>query len=206
MRSNSLHSIAMFSLFATSYLPLFVLIIFKQVYYSWDKIWSIHSLGWNEIGSDFGLSIFLGMLVVFGLFGYFLTLTNVKRNSGNGQLVKIGELENKNSDTIGYIATYIIPFLYDDFSDWYKALSFLFVLLVIYRIYIRSNLLMNNPFMGFRYSTYAFSCSPLGGGIHFTGLLLSTNHELQEGAIVKLYPIGNKVFIQDQKVRCEHDA
>ncbi len=107
-RINNLTGIARFVLFATSYIPLFILISFKQISEN------VTFLIWGGLNIEaislclqkFGISIFVISLSVIGIIGCRWTLQNLKEVSKNGNNVTVLNINNKNSESVGYIATY----------------------------------------------------------------------------------------------------
>lgn len=191
---NNLHGIAQFALFVTSYFPLFLLIIIRQVSENSDYL-NYAGFEWVSIKVfllKFGLSAILSMVSLIGLFGYWKTLGNIEEVAENGRPVKIKDVKNKNSEAIGYIATYIIPFLFQSFSSWYECISVLFLLGIIYRIYINSSLLLINPILSFRFSIYEIEYTD--GDKEKNGLIISRDKYLQDEADIKIYEIGHKLF------------
>lgn len=192
---NNLHGIAQFSLFVSSYLPLFLLLIVRQVsvnseYLNWAGV------SWESVkmfGAKFGLSAFLITFSVIGAFGYWKTLANIEEVAKNGNPVIITDVKNKNSESIGYIATYIIPFLFQSFDGWYECASVIFLLLIIYRIYINSSLLLINPLLSFRFGIYEIEYIAQNGK-NRNGLIISRDKFLQDDCKVKLYEIGHKLY------------
>lgn len=191
---NNLHGIAQFALFVTSYFPLFALIIIRQVFENSEFL--IYSgFDWASIKlfvSKFGLSAILTIVSLIGLFGYWKTLGNIEEVAENGRPVKIKDVKNKNNEAIGYIATYIIPFLFQSFNGWYECISVLFLVGIIYRIYINSSLLLINPILSFRFSIYEIEYTD--GGKEKNGLIISRDKYLQDEAYVKIYEIGHKLY------------
>lgn len=191
---NRLHGLAQFSLFVTSYLPLFILIGIRQIsensnYLHWA---GLTFEGATNFASRFGLSSILLITSILGLLGFIKTLGNIEEVAENGFPVTVKEVTNKNSEAIGYIATYIIPFLFQSFTGWYECFSVLFLLVVIYRIYINSSLLLINPLLSFKYAIYE---------VEFTdkdkskkGLIITKDKYLLDEAKLKLYEIGHKLY------------
>lgn len=84
--NNSLRRWALFSLFITSYIPLFAIVIGKQLNDSWEYL---HWAGWNKVAvscflSHFGMSILLALLSVFGIVGIIFLFRNLESNLNNG--------------------------------------------------------------------------------------------------------------------------
>lgn len=192
---NKLHGIAQFSLFVSSYLPLFLLLIIRQVYVNRDYLnWA--GISWESVkvfGEKFGLSAVLIFFSTIGAFGYWKTLGNIEEVAKNGNPVTVIDVKNKNSESIGYIATYLIPFLFQSFDGWYECVSVIFLLLIIYRIYINSSLLLINPLLSFRFGIYEIEYKAQNGKSR-NGLIISRDKFLQDDCKVKLYEIGHKLY------------
>ena len=196
---NELHGIAQFSLFVSSYLPLFILIIGRQI--SQNFIF-LHWAGFNAFGiktflMKFSLSIVLIIISLFGWFGYIKTLGNIEDVAKNGFPVIVKNVKNKNSEAIGYIATYLIPFLFQSFDGWYECFSVLFLLFIIYRIYINSSLLLINPLLSIKFAIYEIEY--MQNSKLKTGLIISKEKSLQDDSEIKLYEIGHKLFFSINK-------
>lgn len=189
-----LHSKANFALFVTSYLPLFLLIIFKQIVTNFDyfNFTGITQDGIICLISKFGISIILFLVSIFGFIGFSLTIRNIEEIAENGIPVKVKKVSNKNSEAIGYMATYIIPFLFEDFTGWFESISILFLLFIIYRIYINSSLLLINPILSMSFSIYELEYE-LNNKIR-TGMIVMRSNNLQEDTTIKIYEIGHKLF------------
>lgn len=100
---NNLHGLAQFALFVSSYLPLFILIIVRQVSENWEFLhWAGLSLeGFKIFALKFALSAILILVSVIGLFGYWQTLGNIEEVAKNGNPVTVKDVKNKNSEAIG---------------------------------------------------------------------------------------------------------
>ncbi len=191
---NNLHGLAQFALFVSSYLPLFILIIVRQV--SENSVF-LHWAGFSFVGIKifalkFGLSTILILVSIIGLFGYWQTLGNIEEVAKNGNPVTVKDVKNKNSEAIGYIATYIIPFLFQSFTGWYECVSVLFLMVIIYRIYINSSLLLINPLLSFKFSIYEIEY--VENNKNKNGLIISRDKCLQDDSNIKLYEIGHKLY------------
>jgi hypothetical protein len=158
-------------------------------------------LHWNGLSLDaiilcvekFGLSIILFLISLIGIVGCKLLLKNLEKLSPNGENVTVQKIDNKNSESIGYIATYIVPFLFQSFNSWYELLALSFLLVIIYRIYINSNLILINPTLSFKYSLFEIEYIQQNGKIK-NGLIVTKNRYLEEDSIIKIYEIGFKLF------------
>lgn len=192
--TNNLEKRAQFALFVTSYLPLFALIIFKQIYSNYSfLIWGGISLSTiNQFVEKFGLSAILLITGLYGYWGAIQTFKNIDKASSNGFPAKIVDIKNKNSEAVSYIATYIIPFAFQNFNSWFELISVSFIIYIIYRIYINSSLLLINPILNLKYALFDFEY--LENNKRKNGMLITKNKNLQEDDNVKLYKIGNKMY------------
>ncbi len=197
---NNLHGLAQFALFVSSYLPLFILIIVRQVS---ENSMFLHWAGFSFVGIKifalkFGLSTILILVSIIGLFGYWQTLGNIEEVAKNGNPVTVKDVKNKNSEAIGYIATYIIPFLFQSFTGWYECVSVLFLMVIIYRIYINSSLLLINPLLSFKFSIYEIEY--VENNKNKNGLIISRDKCLQDDSNIKLYEIGHKLYFATDNI------
>lgn len=192
--TNNLHGMAQFVLFVSSYLPLFILIIFRQVSENFEYLnWSgISLIGFKLFSLKFGLTSILFLVSVLGMFGYWKTLGNIEEVAKNGNPITVKDVKNKNSESIGYIATYIIPFLFQSFNGWFECLSVLFLMAIIYRIYINSSLLLINPLLSFKFAIYEIEYTE--NKKNKNGLIISRNKYLQDDTDIKIYEIGHKLY------------
>jgi len=191
---NNLHVLAQFALFVTSYFPLFLLIIVRQLSENFDFLnWGGFSLtGLKIFAINFGLSFILIIVSIFGLLGFRLTLGNIEDVSKNGTPVTVKDVKNKNSEAIGYIATYIIPFLFQSFNRCYEFFSVLFLMAIIYRIYINSSLLLINPLLSLKFAIYEIEY--IENDKNKNGLIISRDKYLQDDTNIKIYEIGHKLY------------
>lgn len=191
---NNLNKKAQRSLFITSYIPLFGLLILKQV------STNIEYLEWGGISltsvfifvEKFGLSFILLMITICGIGGAKATLTNLEKRILNGFPIKITNIKERSSESINYIATYIMPFLFQSFDGWVDLVSIIIILLIIYRIYINSTLLLVNPILNLFYGFYEIEYEE--NGIINVGYIIIRNKLLVESDKIKIYPIGHKMF------------
>ena len=191
---NSLRKWAQFSLFTTSYIPLFALIILKQLYnnqkfLNWDGITIVSIMNFLE---KFGLSTLLLLVGTYGLYGANKTFKNIRKRAINGFPVYVTEVKNKNSESINYIATYIIPFAFQSFDSWFDLISILVILIIIYSIFINSSLILVNPMLSYKYGLYEIEYKE-NDAIR-TGMVIIKDKFLVENENIRLYTIGHKMF------------
>ena len=157
MRKNKLQFGARFSLFIVSYLPLFFIMCFVQVYNYYSY------LNWGGLSYEsfitfiryFGAVTVLMVLSIFGIIGFFIFLNNVKRRCNtSGRTIKVVDIENKNSESISYLFTYVIPFVFQDLSSLTNVVSITILLLVTCLIYVNSSMILINPTISIKYTLY----------------------------------------------------
>ncbi|MCC9063642.1 hypothetical protein [Flavobacterium piscisymbiosum] len=194
MEKLKLKNTALVVLFLTSYLPLFGLLVLRQIKQNRDFL-NFKGLSKDAITvffSKFGLSIFLISISIYGLFGLYLLMKNLKRKINNGEIVKILEVENKNSEAIGYISTYIVPFIFQDTNDVFDLISIILVLIIIFLIYIKSNMIAINPILNINHSLFQIEYSV--NGKKRKGLLITELDEIDENQELKINQISKNIF------------
>lgn len=181
-----------FTLFVTSYSPLFLLMIVKQISINYQTL--INFTINYDFFKNFGLTIFLIVLLILGFVGlrFFITDTS-KSTEDAGDAVIINDVKNKNSEAINYIGTYIIPFLFQNYSSFYELFSIAILLIVIYFIYINSTLILINPILNIRYNLYEIGYSQ--GINNCYGMLITKIKYLEEGDKILLKRIGHKLYL-----------
>ena len=194
LRTNYLRTVPKLILFLTSYSPLFVCIIVRQLYYNRSFL---HFAGFNKTGilcllQKFGLSIFLGFLLALVILGTIIFIKKLRSISKNGNNVTDKSISNKNAESIGYIATYIIPFLFQSFDELGDIIPLLILLIIIYRIYVTSSLLLVNPVLNCRYSLFEMEYEEKGDIKQ--GLMISPFRDIYESDNIKIFNIGYKLF------------
>lgn len=193
-RTNRLIGLAPLVLFLSSYLPLFVLIIVRQVYKNYS------SLSWGGINLEafccmikcFGMSLICLVLSVFGIIGTHFVFRNLRNQVENGHTYRITEVSSMNDEPLAYIATYIIPIIFEDYNNLIDCITILFIFCVIYQLYVRSKLLLVNPVLSLKNSIY--SVRYIDGDIHRQGILISRDNDILENDQVKMYNVGHQLF------------
>jgi hypothetical protein len=105
--------------------------------------------------SKFGISIILIFVSIFGFIGLFSFLKDMKNKAEtNGHEFVIDNMQNRNTESIGYIATYLLPFVFQRYSSLFDILQMILLLSVMYIVYTHSNLFIVNPLLNLKYSLY----------------------------------------------------
>ena len=102
LRTNYLRTVPKLILFLTSYSPLFVCVIVRQLYYNRSYL---NFAGFDKTSilcllHKFGLSILLGLLLVLVTLGTMLFLKILRSSSKNGNNVTVKSISNKNAESI----------------------------------------------------------------------------------------------------------
>lgn len=199
---NILKSQAKFSLFVTSYLPLFVLITYKQLkagsgYFAWGGINKESLICYSE---HFLMPTIIIVVSLYCTVGVFALLKNIRRNVNNGIIVNVTKIRNLQGESIGYIATYILPLVTGDFDSVEGQLIVAFTLLVIYRLYIKSNLLLVNPLLNIRYSLLEIEYTTPVDGLQYDAIIITDTNEYTEHTKYKLYSVGFKLYYGKEQI------
>ena len=193
-RTNRLIGLAPLVLFLTSYFPLFLLIIVRQTYANYTYLsWGGFSLdALRCMGEYFGMSVICLVLSVFGIVGTWIVLRNLQHRVESGHTYRITEISCMNDEPLAYIATYIIPIIFEDYSNFIDCVTIFFIFGVVYRLYVRSKLILVNPILSLRYSIY--SVKYMDGDIQRQGVLISQNNDILENDQAKMYNVGHQLF------------
>jgi hypothetical protein len=202
MRVNKLHLGARVSLFIVSYLPLFFIMCFVQIY-TYRRY-----LNWKDISSEsiiiflkyFGAVSILISLSFFGILGLIIFLNNVKRRcQTSGRTVRILDIENKNNESISYLFTYIIPFVFQDLSTLSNVVPIAILLTVTALIYINSSMILINPTISIRYTLYQISYIDLESEKKRSGMILTRSKHLEEDDLLDIEDVGPKLFYAESQ-------
>lgn len=197
MRVNKLHLGASVSLFIVSYLPLFFIMCFVQLYtyrsyLNWKGI-SVESL--TIFFKYFGAVSVIGVLSLFGIVGLTIFLKNIKRRCAtSGRTVRVIDIENKNNESISYLFTYIIPFVFQDLSTLTNVIPIAILLTVTALIYINSSMILINPTISINYTLYQVTYLDLESDKKRTGMVLTKSKYLEEDDLLDVEDVGPKLF------------
>lgn len=193
MKKANLTNTSLVVLFLTSYIPLFGLLILRQIKQNKDFL-NFGGFNFNSLiiaFSKFGLTFFLILISIFGFVGVNFLLSNFKKKINNGQIVKIKEVENKNTEAIGYISTYIVPFIFQDTNDFFDLTSILIVLVIIFVIYTKSNMVVINPLLNITHSLYQIEYTQ--NSKTRKSLLITELIDIEEGQEIKINQISKGI-------------
>lgn len=192
MNATKLNIGAKFSLFVVSFLPLFLLLIFLQFYRGNINILYPNLCGAFLLPQIFSLVLLLLSLV--GVLGLILTIRNMKRRVfKDGFTGKILEIENKNSDVILYLFTYLALLSFSDMSKTDNVVILATFLIIAYRIYVNSNMLIVNPILGFfKYSIYQVSYEK--NGVKKKGMIITSSIDVNINVCLNMLDLDNNLF------------
>lgn len=194
-RRHGLKKGARLALFIVSYIPLFAIMSFQQIYKN------SNFLNYTEINKEsltnfihyFGASTFLISISTCSLGGLLILLKNLKRRATeSGDTFKVSDVENKNSEAIAYLFTYIIPFVFQDLSDISQLIPIIALMSVTYAIYSNSSMMLINPTLSFWYSLYQIEYQDNAGKTKKT-IVLTQERFLEEGDTIRLKKIAHKL-------------
>jgi len=187
-----------FSLFISSYFPLFLIIILRQIEQNREYLFfgGLNITAICLFLSNFGISIILGIVSCFGLVGLYLFLRNTKGlTENNGHEFVILNIQNKNTESIGYIATYLLPFVLQTYSSIFDVIQVLLLLSIMYIIYTHSNLIVVNPIINFRYSLYEIEYyNEKSPDIKRNGIFIVNCHYLEKGDHLLAKKLNANIF------------
>ena len=187
-RINNLTRCAQLALFGLSYSPLLIILAVKTLI-AMTEIWVFVQQFW-------AVTLIICFLV-YSSFGTIFLLRNLKSTSKtNQQKIIVKNIADKSAETISYIATYIIPFVYD-VQNGYDMLFMLFVLAIIYLIYVNSSLVAINPILAILYGLYEIEYEEMGKNRSI--IVIASNKYIVEGDEINIYPIGRKLYFSNNQ-------
>jgi hypothetical protein len=184
-------------LFLVSYAPLFLILCVKQLYKHREF------LNWGGINREaislflklFGFVSILALLSLVGGLGLWMLVQNVnKRTITNGDVVTINDIDNRNSESISYLFTYLIPFVFQDLSNPVDVASLLILLATTFLIYTNSSMLLVNPTISMWYSLYDIRYTEEATKLTKKGFILCREKLLDEGDLVRIKRLGHRLY------------
>lgn len=194
LKVNSLIGLATLMLFLSSYIPLFGIIALRQIISNFDYLnWAGFSCsGIMLFVTHFGIASLCMVFIIVGSIGTYFVFELIKSDAPNGNNSKIIEVTSMNDEALGYLATYVIPLLYQDYSNLMDFCTMIVIFVIIYKLYVNSKLLLVNPMISFKYSIYSIKYHD--GDIQRQAMLISPDKNILENDTVKLYNIGYQLF------------
>lgn len=192
-RISNLKIPAQISLFGVSYLPLFLILIARIIYNHRDylNIGELNLDGLKICLENFWIVFALILFIIGSVLGTIQTFKGINKHKENGFNVSISNINSKSAETINYISTYIIPFVFD-VNSLFNGFIMLLLVAFIFLIYINSSLLIINPILAMKFGVFEIEFKE--GEISRNVIVISPNKYLLEGDNVKLYEIGHKLY------------
>lgn len=174
-------------LYVISLWLLFFLIIVKDFeLIEWYNEYSFNKNLWILISSNY-LSTLSFTLLILGI--VFLFDLRFKVKGSHGLPMKITKIKNLNYEHLTFLTTYIIPFICFEMGDLRDLIIFIFLLIVIGAIYVKTNLFYSNPTLALLgYQIYSVETETE------TDLILIAQSKLNEGASFTNLEIGDAVY------------
>ena len=97
-----------------------------------------------------------------------------------------------NDEPLAYVATYIIPIMFNDYSNIIDNITILCMFYVVYKLYIRSKLILVNPVLSMKYSIFNIKFND--GAVSRQGILISKDKFIEEEDIAKIYNVGFQLY------------
>lgn len=155
-QNNEMNGITLLLLFLTSYIPLFLLIAIRYTLVNRSHLvfggFTIDAF--KECLRYFGMPIGLSLLSFISIVCCHRFLKKLEKDSKNGDKASIEKIENRNSESLGYIASYILPFISTNGEDIVEVFTFIILMIIIFVVYIRSNMVLINPILNINHSIY----------------------------------------------------
>jgi hypothetical protein len=131
-------------------------------------------------------------MFLLGSIGLWLFIKRMRIDVLNGYPYKVKEVYNKKAETIGYIATYIIPFAFQNLSTSFEYIALMLFMGLTFSIYRDSVLLTINPILSLFYSTYEIKFEE--NGVMKNGIVIINEYDLVEEDDVIMYNIGRMLY------------
>ncbi len=104
----------------------------------------------------------------------------------------IGAVRKRDQDTIGYVVTYLLPFVAIGGTAWQLRTAVVVFVIVVGALYVRAHLFYVNPVLalvGFR----LFEVDIVGAP---SAILLTRQHHLPSGSVLRVRALTNTVLLE----------
>lgn len=192
---NSMIGMTPMVLFLSSYMPLFLLIAIRQIISNFNVVtWEGDSIMHLVLIllKNYGMATICISLALYGLWGTYVTFKHIEEKVENGNIVKITEISSMNDEPLAYVATYIIPIMFNDYSNVADNITILCIFYVVYKLYIRSKLILVNPMLSMKYSIFNIKYDD--DNVSRQGILISKDKFIEENDRVKIYNVCYQLY------------
>ncbi|ACL16001.1 hypothetical protein [Methanosphaerula palustris] len=164
-------------LFLSAYLPFFVILAIKNWYNQYVTI------------------VFL--IVALYSFVWFLIIWIIEKNTI--ECYKVVKAENKTKDSLSYLVPYIISFVGFDLTRWQDISALSILLLILFAVYVNSDLLYINPMLSFfKYRVYQVEVSKIAAGCDDSrwDITLLTKRGIKSDDVIRVWDVSDNVFLE----------
>lgn len=182
------------ALFLSSYMPLFIIMSLRQLWFN-SEFLSWGGITWDAIMTmfeKFGMAIICAWCAVVGIIGSYFVFKFIQTDAKNGDNIIVKSISNMNDEPLAYLATYIVPIMFQDYSNWVDIVTIVALFYITYCLYIKSKLMLVNPILGLKYHIYSFSYNDCD--VERQGILISTSKDIIETERIKIYNIGYQLY------------
>ena len=163
------------ALFISAYTPLLLILILKYL---------------NP--SDFIFFICIFLLILVNLI--WIIIFKITR-SWTSSTYTVKKSINRSSDALDYIIAYVITFLGFEFKTWQDITSIFILLIVIFFVYVHSNLIFTNPLL----NIFGFKIQQVevqeGGEM----VLITKKFNLKKGDKITVKNMSDNIFLEVKK-------
>jgi hypothetical protein len=184
------------SLFFIAYMPLLVIYFIKGlqeglIYLNWG--------GWNYNSLIIFIRYILFPIVILtfilwgiiGIICFSISIHN-KKKEGEISKTKVLSISNKNSDSITYMITYIIPFSAISYEGICNKIYILIYFFIVMMIYIKSKLIVINPILNIKYNLYEVELELSDSNKKY--YLVVDGDEIDEGEEIEIIKIESGIY------------
>ena len=139
------------------------------------------------------------VVLAIGILSVIYLLMNIesKRRRISGFHRKATDIQVRDGDVMSYIASYVIPFITFEFTDWKLTIALVIFLLVLALLYINSGMIYINPMLNLAgYHLYEVTLEP-----DSISYYLIARSRLKRGAQLYLIPMSDGVFLEKSRTR-----
>ena len=164
-------------LFLSSYLPLFLILAIKNWF-------------------DYRIML---ILIVVSIYSLVWIVIIYKSKKGTSESYRVIKADNKSQESLNYIIPYIISFIGFDLNKWQDWSALGILLLMLFMIYLNSELLYINPMLSlFHYRIYSVKvCKPVIGCEDTVSeiLLISKKDRIKKNDVITIKDIDGNVML-----------
>ena len=158
-------------MFLSSFSPLFIMFGMLDSFGTPQAQWTCYGLAGVSVACLF---LFFGML-----------------NHLDPQAIQVDKAKPRDSDTTGYVVTYLVPFLTLNTTDWAGRLALVLFVVVVGVLYVRSHIFYVNPLL----SMWGYRLFEIEAGKGFI-ILMTWRSYLEPGIILHARRMSDYVYFE----------